>query len=303
MTTSLAQARHRRAGAAVSPPMKMHYFAPACAPSAPRLPRRLAPLALFFVFAAAAGAGEPAELSRLREQYDRQARNAMQPILQSYARELENLAGRLSLRRDADGARLAYDELATVKSRLAALGDAPLLASPRLVQRKVDEKNVVANPGLESGTVDGWFLFNTDVEKSRVERAERLAHAGHCCLRIRRDKAAADMAGALQDLAGRVKPGDRIRASAWVRTKPDIGPDRVLFAVALKESAGQKILQLVSKSAKGTGEWEQLSFDFIVPTRDQQPALGAIHLFVGISGKEDIGDVLIDDVYAGPAAE
>lgn len=250
-----------------------------------------------------ARAGEPAELTRMRDQYDRQARHAMLPILQSYARDLENLSVRLSMQRDAGGARQAQDELDKLKAKIASLNEAPVLTPPQLAQKKSAELNLVENPGFETGGADGWFLFNTDADRTKADRGERQAHEGRYCLRLKRAEGPHDMAGALQDLAGRVRPGDRVRGTAWIRCVKAAGPDKVIFAVALKARTGDRILQLVSKTAKGTGEWEQLAIEFVVPTKAQEPDLGAIHLFVGIGGKTDIGDVLVDDVFAGPATE
>lgn len=248
-------------------------------------------------------AGEPAELARMRDQYDRQARAALEPILRNYARDLENLSVRLSLQRDAEGAKQVVDETGKVRERLAALKDEPVFAPPRVAQKRTEENNVLANAGFEEGRPDGWYLFNTTAEDTKVERGEKIAHGGRHCLCLRRAPGPHDMAGALQDLGSRVQPGDRVSCVAWVRTPPECGPDKVLFAVALKEKTGDKIIQLISKSAKGNGQWEQLAFDFIVPSKAQQPNLGAIHLFVGIPGSKDIGDVLVDDVYAGTATE
>ena len=56
-------------------------------------------------------AGEPAELTRLRDRYDRQARAALTAPLQTYARDLENLVIRLNTQRDLDGGKLAQQEL------------------------------------------------------------------------------------------------------------------------------------------------------------------------------------------------
>ncbi len=257
-------------------------------------------LALLIAAGTFAATTEPAELSKLRERYDRQARTALQPLLQNYARDLENLATRLSLARDLDGARQAQNELEKIKTRLAELADKPILASPQVIGKKTAGQNVVVNPGFEAGTTDGWFITEAT---AKADRGERSAHSGRYVLRLRRTDSPKDMAGVLQDLAGKLEPGSRVHGSAWVKLSSDAGPDKGVLLVALKDTTGTKILQLISKTARATGDWEQLTLDFILPTKKAQPDLGSIHMFVGIAGTKDIGDMLIDDVYIGPSAE
>jgi hypothetical protein len=50
-------------------------------------------------------------------------------------------------------------------------------------------------------------------------------------------------------------------------------------------------------------EWRAESTSFVLPTKDQSPTLGQVHFFVLIQGRDDPGEVLVDDLFAGPARE
>ena len=245
---------------------------------------------------AALGAGdEPRELAGLREKYNQQVRGAMQPVLQNYARDLENLLVRVTQQRDLEAAARVRAELDQVKGRLAQMATEPFFPSPGTVVRQAADSNRVESPGFE-GSTDGWVLWGLHPTRTKADLGEKQAHAGRYCLRMRREEGRS-LAGAVQDLHGRFRPGDHVHASAWVRT--GAGPaNGVVFGVSLKDAA-DKELQTVVRPAAGAGGWERLAFDFVIPTRDQAPGLARVHLFVAIQGKEDPGDVYVDDVYAG----
>ena len=69
--------------------------------------------------------------------------------------------------------------------------------------------------------------------------------------------------------------------------------------VALKDATGQRVIQSFSRPAPATGKWEKVVLDFAVPTRDQTPDLGQIHLSVLSQGAADPGEVWLDDAWAG----
>ncbi len=254
-------------------------------------------MSLFAVGTAVAlGAGdEPRELAGLRERYNRQVEGVMRPVLQNYARDLENLLVRVTQQRDLDAAARVRAELDEVKDRLAGLSKVPFFTPPEIIARRAAELNRVETPGFE-GSTEGWLLWGVRPTRTKADLGEKQARGGRYCLRMQRGEGLT-IGGALQDLHGRFSPGDRVFASAWVRTAA--GPSNgVVFGVTLR-SAANKDLHTVSRPASGGGGWERLTFDFVVPTRDQMPGLAKILLFVNIQGKEDPGDVYVDDVYAG----
>lgn len=251
-------------------------------------------LLVLVAVAGAARAGEPAELARMRDRYDRQVRAAMTGPLQSYARDLENLAVRLGTQRDLDGAKVVQQELDRVKARLAEIDRNPLLPSPKDEAREVAAKNLVQNGGFETGTIEGWLPWGLDLAATKIEKNPRAGQGGRHLLKMRKG-ADPGVAGIVQDLMGRVEPGQRVRGTAAVKVRAGEG-DAVLFGVAFKDATGKRVLQIVPQTAKGTGNWEELAIDFVVPTKQQQPDLGQIHLFVGFAEKKDPGELLVDEI-------
>lgn len=251
-------------------------------------------LMVLVAVAGVARAGEPPELARMRDRYDRQVRAAMTGPLQSYARDLENLAVRLGTQRDLDGAKQVQQELDRVKSKLAEIDRNPLLPSPKDEAREVATKNLVQNGGFETGTIEGWLPWGLDLLATKIEKNTRAGQGGRHLLKMKKGPDAG-LAGIVQDLMGRAQPGQRVRGTASVKLRAG-ATDAMIFGVALKDATGKRILQLISQTAKGTGNWEELSFDFVVPTKQQQPDLGQIHLFVGFAENKDPGEAFVDEV-------
>ncbi|MBO0979648.1 carbohydrate binding domain-containing protein [Microbacterium sp. SD291] len=153
---------------------------------------------------------------------------------------------------------------------------------------------LLGNPGLESGSTEGWVANDTAVLATTAD-----AHSGTSALAVTARTTTGS--GPAQSVTGKLQHGVTYDVAAWVKYDDPASPATKQFLITARYGGSSaSYVNLTPATTLDRGEWGKVSGSFTVPAAQ---ALSDVRLFIetpwtadpGASPEEHLMDFTVDD--------